>query len=207
MKFVLMAAAVAVAVALAGCAAGKPEAQDKERTVSARPSDAESEAYMRKAEEDWANLAVKAHPGLMDRILADDYVGVSSENVVVNKDSYLKAAATEKYTGKFISSTLDYVNYRHFGDTVLAQGAEGEAHRRLAGPPFDLDRRVDVAGRQMAGGGVAGQCRAAGEEVATRCEAKGYAAGLKENMPTASMALHRPSDRARMRMLGSLRWR
>ena len=133
MKFVLMAAAVAVAVALAGCAAGKPEAQDKERTVSARPSDAKSEAYMRKAEEDWANLAVKAHPGLMDRILADDYVGVSSENVVVNKDSYLKAAATEKYTGKFVSSTLDYVNYRHFGDTVLAQGAESV--KRTDGSP------------------------------------------------------------------------
>ena len=59
----------------------------------------------------------------MDRILAGDYVGVSSENVVVNKDSYLKAAATEKYTGKFVSSKLDYVNYRHFGDTVLP-GAE-----------------------------------------------------------------------------------
>jgi hypothetical protein len=120
---------IAASAALAACSAEpKPAAPAKEQAATLRPSQAESEAYMRKAEEDWANLAVKANPGLMDRILADDYVGVSSENRVVNKASYLKAQATEKYTGRFVSSKLDYVNYRHFGDTVLAQGAESVKH-------------------------------------------------------------------------------
>ena len=130
----LLLTVVAASAALAACSAErKPAAQANEQAASQRPSDAESEAYMRKAEEDWANLAVKANPGLMDRILADDYVGVSSENRVVNKASYLKAQATEKYTGRFVSSKLDYVNYRHFGDTVLAQGAESV--KRADGTP------------------------------------------------------------------------
>jgi hypothetical protein len=125
---------IAASAALAACTAEqKPAAPANEQTAAQRPSQAESEAYMRKAEEDWANLAVKANPGLMDRILADDYVGVSSENRVVNKASYLKAQATEKYTGRFVSSKLDYVNYRHFGDTVLAQGAESV--KRADGTP------------------------------------------------------------------------
>ena len=30
----------------------------------------------------------------------------------------------EPHSGKYVSSKLEYVNYRHFGDTVLAQGQE-----------------------------------------------------------------------------------
>ncbi len=37
----------------------------------------------------------------------------------------------------FVSSKLDYVNYRHFGDTVLAQGAES-LQRRDGGPDHRL---------------------------------------------------------------------
>ena len=129
-----MLAIIAVSAALAACSSErKPATQAKEGAAVQRPSDAESEAYMRKAEEDWANLAVKANPGLMERILADDYVGVSSENEVRDKAKYLKDVAAEKYSGKFTSSKLDYVNYRHFGDTVLAQGAESV--KRADGSP------------------------------------------------------------------------
>ena len=129
-----MLAIIAVSAALAACSSErKPATQAKEGAVVQRPSDAESEAYMRKAEEDWANLAVKANPGLMERILADDYVGVSSENEVRDKAKYLKDVGAEKYGGKFTSSKLDYVNYRHFGDTVLAQGAESV--KRADGSP------------------------------------------------------------------------
>ena len=88
---------------------------------------------MRQAEADWANLAVKKNPAVLDRILAADYVGVSSENVVRDKKQYLKDESGEEPSGKFVSSKLDYVNYRHFGDTVLAQGAE--SIKRADGSP------------------------------------------------------------------------
>ena len=125
---------IAASAALAACSAErKPAAQDHMAKAAQRPSEAESEAYMRQAEADWANLAVKKNPMVLDRILADDYVGVSSENVVRDKTQYLKDESGEEPGGKFVSSKLDYVNYRHFGDTVLAQGAE--SIKRADGSP------------------------------------------------------------------------
>ena len=133
MKLMVTAVAAALALALAGCTFGKPEAQKKEQAAAARPSVAESEAYMRKAEEDWADLWVKRDPAVLERILADDYVGVSSDNKVRDKTISVKEEGDEEEDGEFVSSKLDYVNYRHFGNTVLAQGAESV--KRADGKP------------------------------------------------------------------------
>ena len=127
--------ALAGVMALAACS---KQAQTNQSAASAsqRPSDAESEAYMRKAEADWADLAVKNNPGLTERILADDYVGVNSDTVVRNKAKMIEGA-NEKPSGTFVSSKLDYVNYRHFGDTVIAQGGES-VQRKDGGPDLSL---------------------------------------------------------------------
>jgi hypothetical protein len=96
--------------------------QSASATGAQRPSDADSEAYMRKAEEDWAALAVRKIPGLLDRILSDDYVGVSSKGDVRSKADQIRMDTGPG--GEFKSSKLDYVHYRHFGDAVIAQGEE-----------------------------------------------------------------------------------
>lgn len=127
---------VAAAIALGGCSSQQQPAPDKQAEAAQRPSDAESEAYMRKAEADWADLAVHNHPGVTERIVADDYVGVNSDTVVRDK-AKLVALANGKPSGKFVSSKLDYVNYRHFGDTVLAQGQES-LQRKDGGPDVSL---------------------------------------------------------------------
>jgi uncharacterized protein YceK len=110
--------ALAAASTLAGCTTQTPTSQPAQ---AQRPSDATSEAYMRKAEEDWAALAVKPMPGLLDRILADDYVAVSSKGDVRDKATQVKLDAPD---ADYASSKLDYAHYRHFGDTVIAQGQE-----------------------------------------------------------------------------------
>jgi hypothetical protein len=111
-------------LALAACSPqGGGNALGNEATAAQRPSDKEAEAYMWKAEEDWAAQAVRPVPGLMERILADDYSGVSSEGDVRTKADQIKAAG-EPHSGTYVSSKLDYVHYRHFGDTVIAQGQE-----------------------------------------------------------------------------------
>src|SRR4051794_29252563 len=120
--------AAAAALALAACSPqGQTNAQDSNAAANVaaaqRPSDSASEAYMRKAEEDWAALAVRKIPGLMERILADDYVGVSSKGDVRDKAKQV-AVANAGPSGELVASKLDYVHYRHFGDTVIAQGAE-----------------------------------------------------------------------------------
>ena len=131
-------AGVAGALALASCAPSGAGHAGANRGASAaqaqRPSDAEGEAYMRKAEEDWAALAVKPIPGLLDRILADDYVAVSSKGDVRSKAEQLKLDAPDP---AFKSSKLDYVHYRHFGDTVIAQGGES-LQRKDGGPDHRL---------------------------------------------------------------------
>jgi len=118
--------AAAAALALTACSPqGQANVQETSATTNAagaqRPSDSASDAYMRKAEEDWAALAVKPIPGLLQRILADDYVAVSSKGDVRSKVQQIKLDAPDP---AFVSSKLDYVNYRHFGDTVIAQGQE-----------------------------------------------------------------------------------
>ena len=134
MKLILSCAAAA---ALLGCSPTQPSASNKADAAAAqRPSDAESEAYMRKAEVDWAEVAARPMPGLMERILADDYVGVNSDNVVRDKAKEV-ALADEPHSGKYVSSKLEYVNYRHFGDTVLAQGQE-TVHRNDGKPDLRL---------------------------------------------------------------------
>ena len=131
-------ALIAAASILTGCSNHQPGGTDKAATAAAaqRPSDADSEAYMRKAEVDWAEVAVRPMPGLMERILADDYVGVNSDNVVRDKAKEV-ALAAEPHSGKYVSSKLEYVNYRHFGDTVLAQGQES-VHRNDGKPDLRL---------------------------------------------------------------------
>jgi hypothetical protein len=128
-------------IALAGVAAlvacsKQVQTNEPAAAASQRPSDAESEAYMRKAEADWADLTVKNNPGLTERILADDYVGVNSDTVVRDKAKMIEGA-NEKPSPTFVSSKLDYVNYRHFGDTVIAQGAES-LQRKDGGPDLSL---------------------------------------------------------------------
>ena len=114
----------AAAIMLTGCSGQQdPAEQNIQSATAPRPSKAESEAYMRKAEEDWAALAVRKVPGLMERIMADDYVGVSSKGDVRDKAKQVEVANAGP-DGKLVSSKVDYVNYRHFGDTVIAQGAE-----------------------------------------------------------------------------------
>src|SRR3954468_11887009 len=105
MKYAIIALA---AGALAGCSAQSPTDQHAPAEAQAqRPADAEPEAYMRKAEEDWAALALKKAPALLERILADDYVGVNSDNVVRDKAKMIALESGEDNSAKFASTKLD----------------------------------------------------------------------------------------------------
>jgi hypothetical protein len=128
--------ALAGAMALGACSAQPPS--NNQAAVAQRPSDAETEAYMRKAEEDWAALALKKDPTLLERILADDYVGVSSDNSVRGKAQQIELESNEDNSALFASTKLDYVHYRHFGDTVIAQGGESLKWRAAGKPDLSL---------------------------------------------------------------------
>lgn len=135
MKAMLVAASAALV--LGGCSVKSAEKAEAPETDAAaqpaasdalqRPSDTDSEAYMHQAEQDWAMLAVTHDPGLLNRILADDYVGVSSSGTVRDKKAQIEDENSPA-SGNYASAKLNYVHYRHFGDTVIAQGSESLQH-------------------------------------------------------------------------------
>lgn len=88
-----------------------------------RPPEDDTEAYIRSCSEDWAALAVSPDPSVLQRILADDYVGVGLRGDLRDKTQQIKRATTGAES-EFVASRVDYVNFRHFGDVVVAQGAE-----------------------------------------------------------------------------------
>jgi hypothetical protein len=72
MRAIALTAATSI---LSACSNHQPDQTNNVAAAATqRPSDAASEAYMRKAEVDWAKVAVRPMPGLIERIIADDYV-------------------------------------------------------------------------------------------------------------------------------------
>ena len=116
-------ASIAVAAGLAACSSHTGAPSQTQSKQAQRPSDAETEAYMREAETEWTVAPLSQRPALLKRILADDYVGVGTKGAVRNKDQTI-AADSSMPSNPGESAKLDYVHYRHFGDTVLDQGQE-----------------------------------------------------------------------------------
>ncbi len=78
-------------------------------------------AYIRQSESDWAEQSVTHDVAVLERILADDFVGVSTTGKRYTKAEEIK---TSQGPIEFLSNHLDDVNIRFFGDTAIAQGSE-----------------------------------------------------------------------------------
>jgi hypothetical protein len=114
----------AAALALGACsyeeaAADRGNVAANAEASAERPSEEESLAYIDRQDRAWAAMATKKNPDLLEQILADDYVGVGDDGTVRNK------AQEIDYWAKLpLAASADppKMNYRSFGDTVLAQG-------------------------------------------------------------------------------------
>jgi hypothetical protein len=83
---------------------------------------AKDRAYIRQGESDWAESLVTNGVSVLERILADDFVGVE-----IDGSHYSKADAIKDYRthpSEFVSNHLDEVEIRFFGDAAVAQGSE-----------------------------------------------------------------------------------
>jgi Domain of unknown function (DUF4440) len=81
---------------------------------------ADDRAYIRKAESDWGESEVTRDAGVVERILADDFVGVD-----VDGAHYSKADALQEYRTRpssYLSNHIDAVEIRFYGQTAVAQG-------------------------------------------------------------------------------------
>ncbi len=107
-------------------------AQTRRRATPAQKS---AEQYIRESESQWAEAVASGDVSVVQRILADDFIGVDAA-AGTGGSLYDKATAISWIrTGyaDFISNHLDQVKIRFFGNMAVAQGSE--SFERRAGEP------------------------------------------------------------------------
>lgn len=113
----------AAALALGACSQERAAADRENFAANAagaeRPTEEESLAYIDRQDRAWAAMATQKNPDLLEQILADDYVGVGDDGTVRNKAQEIDYWAKLPLAA---SAEPPKMNYRSFGDTVLAQG-------------------------------------------------------------------------------------
>ena len=111
MKFVMIVALAAAP--LATCLAAELPRDVRDH--------AEVERYIRASEAEWAGAVVTQDTAPMRTFLADDYQGVSSHSVVVDKAHHLVPPGPSD----IVSDTIDYMNLRYASpEVIIAQGGE-----------------------------------------------------------------------------------
>jgi len=89
---------------------------------------AEAERYIKESEKQWAESVFSGDVSVIERILADDFLGVDPDGNLYEKAKMV--AFTREAPKEFISNHLTEVKVRFFGDnTAVAQGDESWVRR------------------------------------------------------------------------------
>ncbi len=83
---------------------------------------AEAERYIKESEREWAESVASGDVRPIERILAEDFVGVDPDGSFYDKAKML--AETREAPKFFISNHLNEVKVRFYGDAAVAQGSE-----------------------------------------------------------------------------------
>jgi ketosteroid isomerase-like protein len=90
---------------------------------------AEAERYIKESESQWAESVANGDASGVERILADDFLGVDPDGNLYEKAKMV--AYTREAPKEFISNHLNDVKIRFFGDTAVAQGNESWVRRTV----------------------------------------------------------------------------
>ena len=90
---------------------------------------AETERYIIESERQWAESVANGDASVVERILADDFLGVDPDGNLYEKAKMV--ADTREAPKEFTSNHLNDVKVRFFGDTAVAQGNESWARRTV----------------------------------------------------------------------------
>lgn len=111
---------IAVLASLLCLAADLPLAAQKMDTAAA-------ERYIAEGERQWAASTASGDTQVIDRIIAEDFVGVDTDGSLYDKAKQL--AQTRDSPRTYLSNHLNYVKVRFFGETAVAQGSESWERR------------------------------------------------------------------------------
>ena len=82
----------------------------------------ETERYIVESERQWAESVATGDTSAIDRILADDFIGVDPQGHLYNKQRMIDE--TRNAPKHFVSNRLNDVKVRFYGNTAVAQGSE-----------------------------------------------------------------------------------
>ena len=82
----------------------------------------EAEQYIKESEKQWAESVASGDTATIQRILADDFIGVDPEGNQYNKQKMMDD--THNAPKYFLSNHLNEVKVRFYGNTAVAQGDE-----------------------------------------------------------------------------------
>lgn len=85
-------------------------------------SQAGVEQYIKTSEQQWAEAGIKRDTATVERILADDFLGVAPDGSLYDKSQEVLNA--KQNTENFVSNHVNDVKIRFYGDTAVAQGNE-----------------------------------------------------------------------------------
>jgi ketosteroid isomerase-like protein len=83
---------------------------------------ARAERYIKEGESQWAEAGSKGDTAAVERVLADDFVGVAPDGTFYDKAEEIKN--TREDNGNTLFNHANEIKVRFFGDTAVAQGSE-----------------------------------------------------------------------------------
>jgi ketosteroid isomerase-like protein len=99
------------ALAIAGCGHG-----------DAKFDETQAREEIRTIEHSWAQVAVSGDPSIVNRIFADDFLGVSPDGAQYTKQAFIDD--TKAHPLGFASNELNDIQLRFYGNVAVAQGSE-----------------------------------------------------------------------------------
>lgn len=91
------------------------------------PDQKDLQKYIVDSERKWAESVVTGDTRTLERIIADDFLGVDPKGSQYNKKQMI--AGTREAPKYFLSNHLNQIKVRFYGDTVIAQGDESRVRR------------------------------------------------------------------------------
>jgi hypothetical protein len=88
----------------------------------ARNDQKEADRYIVESERQWAESVATGDSSVVERILADDFLGVDPKGSLYDKAKMV--AITRNAPQSFVSNRLNQAKVRFYGDTAIAQGDE-----------------------------------------------------------------------------------
>ena len=92
------------------------------RNCSVQKDQKETARYILDSERQWAESVATGDTSAIERILADDFIGVDPEGHLYTKQQMIDD--TRNAPNYFVSNRLNDVKVRFYGTTAIAQGSE-----------------------------------------------------------------------------------